>query len=186
MRSTGNALTVIAIGAAAFLATPGAAALADGHTAPSVVKRIDAKPWPVLRSGDSGDTVAVAQDLLYGYGYKHLELSDTMDAKTVRATIAFQTDHDLSRTGTFDAETWQTICDDFETHPLRQGDKSWKVNAVQQALYTDGDQSVNIDGRFGPQTTAAVKAFQKKQKIGVDGIVGPLTFRALVTDVVDS
>ena len=35
------------------------------------------------------------------------------------------------------------------------------------------------DGQFGPMTTNAVKDFQKKKGLGVDGIVGPKTWHAL-------
>jgi peptidoglycan hydrolase-like protein with peptidoglycan-binding domain len=39
--------------------------------------------------------------------------------------------------------------------------------------------SSGADGRFGPNTTNAVEAFQNAAKIGVDGRVGPQTWQAL-------
>jgi peptidoglycan hydrolase-like protein with peptidoglycan-binding domain len=36
-----------------------------------------------------------------------------------------------------------------------------------------------IDGVFGPKTTAAVKSFQQGEGLAPDGIVGPLTWAAL-------
>jgi peptidoglycan hydrolase-like protein with peptidoglycan-binding domain len=42
------------------------------------------------------------------------------------------------------------------------------------------DQRIGEDGIFGPETRARVKAFQTYAKLKPDGIVGPLTFAALV------
>jgi peptidoglycan hydrolase-like protein with peptidoglycan-binding domain len=46
-----------------------------------------------------------------------------------------------------------------------------------------GDPSigVQIDGIFGSETDAAVSGFQQALRIAVDGIVGPVTWRALVS-----
>jgi peptidoglycan hydrolase-like protein with peptidoglycan-binding domain len=40
---------------------------------------------------------------------------------------------------------------------------------------------VQIDGIFGPQTEQAVRGFQDALDITVDGVVGPVTWRALVS-----
>jgi len=47
--------------------------------------------------------------------------------------------------------------------------------ALKQLRYNVGD----VDGIKGPQTTAAIKAFQTDQGLAADGIVGPLTAQAL-------
>lgn len=52
------------------------------------------------------------------------------------------------------------------------------VRSLQRALVREG-VSVPVTGTFGPQTEAAVRAFQKKEGLAVDGIVGPATRRAL-------
>ncbi|MDX6691317.1 MAG: hypothetical protein QOG15_2774 [Solirubrobacteraceae bacterium] len=41
---------------------------------------------------------------------------------------------------------------------------------------------LQIDGEFGPKTTASVKDFQESAGIGVDGVVGPHTWHALPAD----
>ena len=57
-------------------------------------------------------------------------------------------------------------------------DKSADVLIVQQRLVQLGYE-VGIDGVYGPQTEAAVMQFQRDHKLWVDGIVGPVTTKAL-------
>ncbi|WP_433727469.1 peptidoglycan-binding domain-containing protein [Actinoplanes sp. CA-051413] len=40
-----------------------------------------------------------------------------------------------------------------------------------------------MDGTFGPTTEAAVRAFQREKKVGIDGIAGPRTCQALIDSV---
>ena len=53
------------------------------------------------------------------------------------------------------------------------------VKALQDKLNTLGYNSGNVDGIFGAKTYAAVAAFQKANSLGVDGIVGKLTWAKL-------
>lgn len=53
------------------------------------------------------------------------------------------------------------------------------ITQIQQALKARGFDPGEIDGAWGRRTIAAVKAFQQAQGLGVDGIVGPQTARAL-------
>ena len=48
---------------------------------------------------------------------------------------------------------------------------------LEQAGYSVG--TYGIDGDFGKDTLAAVKAFQQDRGLKVDGIVGPKTWAAL-------
>ncbi|GMA59750.1 peptidoglycan-binding protein [Alicyclobacillus fastidiosus] len=61
---------------------------------------------------------------------------------------------------------------------LKQKSTGTGVVYVQQRLNAHGT-SLATDGDFGPLTEAAVKAFQAKAKIEVDGIVGPQTWSHL-------
>jgi peptidoglycan hydrolase-like protein with peptidoglycan-binding domain len=56
------------------------------------------------------------------------------------------------------------------------------VRTLQQLLRARG-QTLQVDGSFGPQTDAAVRAFQQSKNLAVDGIVGPKTWAALVVTV---
>ena len=53
------------------------------------------------------------------------------------------------------------------------------VKTLQEKLNAKGFNSGNVDGIFGAKTYAAVTAFQKANGLGVDGIVGKLTWGKL-------
>ena len=53
------------------------------------------------------------------------------------------------------------------------------VKTLQDKLNALGYNSGNVDGIFGAKTYAAVTAFQKANSLGVDGIVGKLTWAKL-------
>jgi hypothetical protein len=61
---------------------------------------------------------------------------------------------------------------------LRRGSTGEAVARLQGALAGAG-HAVDIDGRFGVQTEAAVRQFQRNAGIAVDGIVGPVTEASL-------
>ncbi len=63
---------------------------------------------------------------------------------------------------------------------LKTGSKGGPVKKLQEQLNKAGAKpKLNADGLFGPLTTEAVKAFQKKNKLKADGKVGPNTEAAL-------
>ena len=62
---------------------------------------------------------------------------------------------------------------------LRRGAKGEEVKELQTILAKDGS-SLEIDGIFGIGTLSAVKSFQKRHGLDVDGIVGPKTWAELL------
>lgn len=66
--------------------------------------------------------------------------------------------------------------------PVKRGCMSYALTrAVQAALMANGHDcgSAGIDGDCGPDTVAAIKAFQASKNLTADGIVGPATFAKL-------
>lgn len=54
-----------------------------------------------------------------------------------------------------------------------------EVKRIQSILQGQGYNVGPVDGLYGPQTQAAVVAFQKAKGLMPDGMVGPLTWAAL-------
>lgn len=63
---------------------------------------------------------------------------------------------------------------------VRQGAKGGITRLIQERLNLLGFNCGDVDGIFGSKTEAGVMAYQKAQGIGVDGIVGPQTWRKLL------
>jgi peptidoglycan hydrolase-like protein with peptidoglycan-binding domain len=79
-------------------------------------------------------------------------------------------------------QAWYCGYDDRVTPPtIRQGSSGNTVREAQCLLvfwgYSVGPSG--IDGDFGSYTYAATRAFQRDCRIGVDGIIGPVTWNRL-------
>ncbi len=79
---------------------------------------------------------------------------------------------------TSDTDAAAASIDDDEV--LRRGKRGDSVRKLQEALKGLGYNIEHTDGRFGDDTRRAVIAFQTKNKLKADGVVGPATFRAIV------
>lgn len=62
---------------------------------------------------------------------------------------------------------------------LKQGSSGGEVKQVQKKLKQWGYYKGSVDGVFGAGTKAAVIAFQKKNGLTADGVVGKATYKAL-------
>jgi peptidoglycan hydrolase-like protein with peptidoglycan-binding domain len=72
-----------------------------------------------------------------------------------------------------------TTAPNLATGPIvEKGATGLNVEAIQYLLNQSGADVV-VDGDFGDQTDAAVRAFQAKKGLAQDGKVGPLTWAAL-------
>lgn len=62
---------------------------------------------------------------------------------------------------------------------IKQGNTGTQVRTIQKKLKNWGYYKGSVDGIFGSKTKEAVKYFQRKNGLTVDGIVGPKTLAAL-------
>ena len=62
---------------------------------------------------------------------------------------------------------------------LKKGSNNSKVQELQSALKELGFYTAKIDSSFGSLTETAVKQFQKKYNLLIDGIVGPVTCKKI-------
>ena len=61
----------------------------------------------------------------------------------------------------------------------KYGSRGEEVRQIQTKLKRWGYYNGNVDGIFGSQTLEAVKYFQRKNGLTVDGIAGPATLKAM-------
>lgn len=62
---------------------------------------------------------------------------------------------------------------------LKRGSSGPEVEALQRKLIAGGINPGPVDGLFGTKTEAAVRSFQERHGLEVDGIAGPHTMEAL-------
>ena len=120
------------------------------------------QPWPLVEKGAQGHPVRTLQHLL-------------------RAR-----DHTVTVDGIVGPLTWSALI-----VTVKRGDRGDAVRGVQEEFRhrdATGDPSLvlQVDGIFGPKTDAAVRGFQEAlsldyPEVVVDGIVGSVTWRALVS-----
>lgn len=104
--------------------------------------------------------------------------NEVFDAGFVATVCAWQRDHNLTPDGIIGPATWSAIAKAAPTCSTSKLSKSAPTLAIQILL----DGNITCDGIFGPRTKAAVAAFQSYKGLKVDGICGPKTWSALITD----
>jgi peptidoglycan hydrolase-like protein with peptidoglycan-binding domain len=179
-----GAAAAITIGAAAFMAmgTAQAATVASaapaaqaGHAVRATSERPAAFAFPTVSQGAVGERVFAVQYLLNAHGAR-LATDGHFGPATAAAVRSFQSRSHLQADGQVGPQTWARLIIE-----VRQGSRGAAVSAVQHNLrYAYGYTSVGVDGQFGPITNSAVRSFQARVKIGVDGIVGMATWSALL------
>ncbi|EFB76993.1 putative peptidoglycan binding domain protein [Subdoligranulum variabile DSM 15176] len=167
--------------------------------------------WPgiVLRRGDTGMEVRLVQFWLRlaAENYSALaavSVDGNFGASTQRAVTGFQSLFGLTADGLVGRATWNklnevalavaneivepNVAPGQFTTTVREGNRGTTVRAVQYYLrrlsaYYSDIPSVTVDGVFGSATTKAVKAWQARAGLTVDGVVGRLTWNSLYAAV---
>jgi peptidoglycan hydrolase-like protein with peptidoglycan-binding domain len=138
------------------------------------------QPWPIIGNGAKAHPVETLQYLLRARG-RTISVDGLFGPLTETAVRAYQQENHLAVDGVVGTNTWSALI-----VQVRRGSTGDAVRAVQgefqfRNLSGDPHNGVQIDGDFGPQTEDAVRNFQQALAVSVDGIVGPMTWRALVS-----
>jgi peptidoglycan hydrolase-like protein with peptidoglycan-binding domain len=134
---------------------------------------------PTLERGSKGDAVTALQEALIELDFKPGDVDGVFGVLTESAVKSFQVWAMVAADGIVGPRTWEKLDDADKSDPtLKEGSKGVAVRGLQRRL-TEAGYAVDIDGKFGPATEAAVKAYQEANGLDADGIVGPLTWNKL-------
>ncbi len=136
---------------------------------------------PVLQLGMGGAEVVELQKLLAHWSAYTSHFDGCFDPSLEDAVKAFQYRMFLPTTGVVDSPTWYSLYAGapIQMPRLQVGSRGDAVGQLQTALTQLGDYRGLIDGEFGAATQTAVLAFQSRQGMVADGMVGPCTWRVL-------
>ena len=142
-------------------------------------------PFPLVRQGDQQHPVRTMQYLLRARG-QNVQVDGIFGPTTNTAVRAFQQTAQLAVDGIVGPKTWGALV--VTVKKGAQGDAARGVQEEFQYRNESGDPALGlqVDGIFGPKTDEAVRGFQQAlsadyPEVAVDGIVGPVTWRALVS-----
>jgi len=192
MKTTIRALAIVPVLSIFLLAATPAQATQPAATASSTVSadvQEAAAPlpaWPLLYKGSPDAqfpvTVRSLQYLLNAHGAR-ITVDGVFGSATEAAVRTYQRAHRLVPDGVVGSATWSSL-----TVTVKRGSIGPAVRAVQDQLTERRWVILTVDGVFGARTEAAVREFQRllslQMPFTVDGVVGPTTWKALVTGLI--
>lgn len=136
---------------------------------------------PVLKRGSTGAAVQELQRLLNRWETYFGDIDGIFDIVVENGVKAYQHRVFLKEDGIVGNVTWQALYSGAPVNMpvLKKGSTGEIVVMLQRLLQTTGDFNAETSPNFGPRTDAAVRAFQKRFNLVVDGIVGDRTWHAL-------
>lgn len=169
----------------------------EGKPLNSKGKKYEVKTLPpiagvTMRLNDKGYQVTELQETLKTLGYYKASVNGVYDQTTVKAVKAFQKANKLTADGIAGAKTQQLLGDKLTTPTptikivtptpapvteenviiIHSGTRGLAVTRLQERLVALGYYTIEPDGIYNSDDILAVRAFQKKNGLGVDGIAG--------------
>lgn len=156
----------------------------DGIVGPETLDSIlspNAKYYAVSK-GVEGDDISRIQSRLYELGYlaEARQVNGCFGDETEAAVIKLQEVNGLNADGKVGRQTMNLLySEDIKPNYLAYGEKSDVVLTCQNRLKELGYLISTPDGAYGDDTVIAVKQFQSRNDLVVDGYLGPSTRIAL-------
>jgi peptidoglycan hydrolase-like protein with peptidoglycan-binding domain len=165
----------------------------SAKSAPRPVATADPNATRSLSIGMEGNDVYGVQRRLIDLNYLNGVADGVFGMETQAAVRAFQANNGLNADGVAGLNTLKRLIAKSAkaakatatatpapgASALREGDAGQAVYELQERLYDLNYYSGRVDGRFGPNTAAALRAFQLANGLTADGIAGAATQKAL-------
>ena len=160
----------------------------------SIVLTLSISSQPNLNScNDYFDNHLVRSDImmqivLKSYGYYDGKIDGQFGSGSKKALVLFQGANNLSPDGVLGQKTCKLLLNKKNIVSNNQKDDeivnvedsySQEIYDAQVKLKNLGLYTSTLDGINGPGTKRAIKQFQEKAGLNIDGVVGPLTIAAL-------
>lgn len=134
-------------------------------------------------------SVMLAQEILKARNIYKGQIDGSFGDETRRAVIQYQTKRQkegapIAIDGICGYYTWSDLLGiipkNVKCENLQYGKHGVYVILLQEILMAKGHYNGVLDGSYGRGTESAVRAFQKKSNIAVDGLCGPTTWKTLI------
>ena len=137
-----------------------------------------------LSLGMTGNDVYALQQRLISLRYLDGVADGVFGMETQEALVAFQRANNLTADGETNVATWRKLNGSARaanatptpvpatTATLHEGESGENVYLLQAKLFELGYYTGRVDGRYGSETTEAVKAFQRANGLSADGVFG--------------
>ncbi len=156
----------------------------DGVVGPATLEAImnpEAKYYAASK-GEQGSDIERIQGRLYELGYlaSEAQVTGNFGDKTEEAVKKLQEINGITQDGKVGRQTMNLLYSDIvQPNMLVYGEHSDVVQTAQERLKALGYMTTEPDGKYGDDTVIAVKQFQSRNDLVVDGYLGPSTRTAL-------